>query len=71
MKFILGLAAAVLVVLLFVRLADAWPSPSDLLPDELPALPTAAQTCEAAGGEDVVRVLPDRTVEVVRCGGEQ
>ncbi|WP_037049101.1 hypothetical protein [Pseudonocardia halophobica] len=67
-RFVLGLGVAVLVVVLFARYVGSVPSASDVLP-ATPA--SSAITCESTGGRDLVRVLPDQTVEVVRCEVDQ
>jgi hypothetical protein len=63
-RFVLGLAGVVFVVVMLARFLGS--QPADLVPD-LPAVSTASETCEATGGKAIVRTLPDGTVEGVSC----
>jgi hypothetical protein len=65
-RFVLGLAVAVVVVVLLACWLGSTPGVSDVVPDP-PAVSTAAETCESTGGKSVVRALPDGTVEGVTC----
>lgn len=68
LKFLLGIAAAVAVVVLLAR-AFSPIAVEDLAPGDAASDPaiTFVQTCEQSGGKAIVRTLPDGGIEGVQC----